>query len=52
MNRRRVFAIVLLTIFILSSILPIVQVAAATTESITLESSLYSAIKQNLTEQR
>ncbi len=51
MNRRRVFAIVLLTIFILSSILPIVQVAAATTESITLESSLYSAIKQNLTEQ-
>lgn len=49
MNRKRAIAVVLLMIFILSSILPIGY--AATTENMTLDSAMYAAIKRNLQQQ-
>lgn len=51
MNRRRVISIILLMIFVLSSILPTVKGYAATDGSITLNSALYAAVKSNLEQQ-
>lgn len=48
MNRRRIISIVLLMVFILSSILPMGMGYATTSESITLDSALYTALKSNL----
>ncbi len=51
MNRRRIVATILLMIFILCSVLPTINGYAATTDGITLDSALYTAVKDNLTKQ-
>lgn len=50
MNRRRMISIILLMIFVLSSVLPITGYAA-TNEAISLNSALYTAVKSNLEKQ-
>ena len=48
MNRRKILTLLVLLVFILSSFLPMVGVNAATNETITLNSSLYKAVKADL----
>lgn len=50
MNSKKVLSILTLMIFILSSFIPMLGVNAATQETITLNSSLYKAIKAQLEE--
>lgn len=51
MNKRRVISIILLMMFVLSSIFPTIKGYAATDGSITLNSALYTAVKSNLEQQ-
>lgn len=48
MNKKKVITIMLLLLFILSSLMPIMRVNAATNETITLNSALYKAVKAEL----
>lgn len=52
MNKRQAIAIVLLMMFVLSSLFPVVNGYAATMGNDSLDSALYTAIKSNLEEQK
>ena len=51
MNKRRAISIILLMIFVFSSVLPVTSGYAATNEAISFDSALYAAVKSNLEKQ-